>query len=613
MHYIVKRIVFIISFCSCFSTHAQLRLNQISGINGLSQNTVKSIIQDSNGFIWIGTYNGINKYDGYSMVHYNFSDDYNGLSSNIIISLFEDKDGFIWAGTTDAGLNRIDPRTGKVIVYFDNPSKADYATEIEQIFQSVSGVFFIKTTKGTKFFKVSSEGKLLFEKDITRSNKYNFSLDNCFTSITRKHWFYTPNAKIKLHLAAINEHSKAVDIKIQDTNIKGFPFTNGYAINFIEYPKNTIWVVSSDLELFKIKLNNKLQVIDSQLIKMKSGNAGLSNKSYSKLLIAIDKDHRLWFAGDGVLLNYESESGKINYINSNHRKEIAVQQAQQLIIDNSNILWLGTLNDGLYKMDLENNAFLNSNEFFNTSKNLFPAFHQYPILSMCEDDRGYIWLGGQGNGGIAILNKKDIEKSFYDSSYKVWDYNYLTTSNNQFNNEFFYEIKRLMKDRAGNIWAGTKTGLSKISYRKKSEGFDVKKFDDLKDINGNLIKNPVFAIEEDKTGAIWAGYWKNGIVKISFNKQDETYTAINFINELKNPKSLSSNSVRDILEDSKNNIWVGTMRGLNKLVKDGHGKTSFTRYLNEPNNNNSLSNNYVLDIFQASNGLFICRNFWWWA
>ena len=132
-----------------------MQLNKISGTEGLSQNTVKSIIQDSNGFIWVGTYNGINKYDGYSMVHYKFLNDVNSLSSNIIISLFEDKDGYIWAGTTNAGLNRIDPRTGKIEVYFDDPNAPDYASEIDNIYQSPSGVLFINTSKGIKFFNVA--------------------------------------------------------------------------------------------------------------------------------------------------------------------------------------------------------------------------------------------------------------------------------------------------------------------------------------------------------------------------------------------------------------------------------------------------------------------------
>ena len=602
MSNLFKQIIFIVSLFSCISLHAQLQLNKISGTEGLSQNTVKSIIQDSNGFIWVGTYNGINKYDGYSMVHYKFLNDVNSLSSNIIISLFEDKDGYIWAGTTNAGLNRIDPRTGNIEVYFDNPNAPDYASEIDHIYQSSSGVLFIKTSKGIKFFRVAVDGSIIFEDVKNRVDNFSLSIKNIIPALNGKHWFFTPENNIKLHLAEINEITNVPDIKIQSTDIKAFEFDSSYPVNFIEYPKNTIWVISNRLQLLKIQLNNQLQVIDRELISLSDNSSGFSDKNFKKLAIAVDKEQHIWVAGNGILLNYDMQSGEKLNLNSSHRKEIAIQQAQQLMIDNTNILWLGTLNHGLYKMDLENNTFLNSNEFLNNSEQQSPVFHEYPILTMCEDSKGDIWLGTQGRGGLAILKGKEIERSLSSKSNKVWDYNYLAKTNKQFDTEDFFEIKRLMNDREDNIWVGAKTGLSKISFKNNSETFDIQKFNDIRDKKGNLIKNPAFAIEEDRMGNIWVGYWKKGIAKITFDKQNETYTSVNYQNEFNNTNSLSNNFVRDILEDSSGDIWVGTIRGLNKLKEDAAGTIAFTSYLNDSENKNSLSNNYVLDVFQASDG-----------
>ena len=602
MSNLFKFFFLIISLYSCVSLHAQLQLNKISGIEGLSQNTVKSIIQDSNGFIWVGTYNGINKYDGYSMVHYNFSNDVNSLSSNIIISLFEDKDGYIWAGTTDAGLNRIDPRTGKIDVYFDNPNASDYASEIDHIYQSSSGVLFINTSKGIKFFKVAIDGSLLFEEVMNVANNFSLRIKTIIPAVNGKHWFFTPERKIKLHQVAVNEIENVPDIKIQSTDIKAFEFGSSYPVNFIEYPKNTIWVISNRLQLLKIRLNNELQVIDRELIRLSDNSSGFSDKNFKKLAIAVDKEQHIWIAGNGILLNYNTQTGEKLNLNSNHRKEIAIQQAQQLMIDNTNILWLGTLNHGLYKMDLENNTFLNSNEFSNNSEKQSPVFHEYPILTMCEDSKGDIWLGAQGKGGLAILKGKEIESTLLNKSNKSWVYNYLAKTNTQFDDEDFFEIKRLMNDSEDNIWVGAKTGLSKITFKNNSETFDIQKFNNIKDKQGKLIKNSVFAIEEDGMGNIWVGYWKKGIAKITFDKQSETYTSINYQNEFNNINSLSNNFVRDILEDSNGDIWVGTIRGLNKLKQDDAGNIAFTSYLNDSENKNSLSNNYVLDIFKASDG-----------
>ena len=602
MSNLFKQIIFIVSLYSCISLHAQLQLNKISGTEGLSQNTIKSIIQDRNGFIWVGTYNGINKYDGYSMVHYKFLNDVNSLSSNIIISLFEDKDGYIWAGTTNAGLNRIDPRTGKIEVYFDDPNALDYASEIDHIYQSYSGVLFIKTSKGIKFFKVAVDGSIIFEDVKNRVDNFSLSIKNIIPALNGKHWFFTPEKTIKLHLVAINEISNVPEIKIQSTDIKAFEFDSSYPVNFIEYPKNTLWAISNRLQLLKIQLNNQLQVIDRELINLSDNSSGFSDKNFKKLAIAVDKEQHIWVAGNGILLNYDTQTGKKLNLNSSHRKEIAIQQAQQLMIDNTNILWLGTLNHGLYKMDLENNTFLNSNEFSNNSEKQSPVFHEYPILTMCEDSKGDIWLGTQGKGGLAILKGKEIESTLLNKSNKSWVYNYLAKTNTQFDDEDFFEIKRLMNDSEDNIWVGAKTGLSKITFKNNSETFDIQKFNDIKDKQGKLIKNSVFAIEEDGMGNIWVGYWKKGIAKITFDKQSETYTSINYQNEFNNINSLSNNFVRDILEDSNGDIWVGTIRGLNKLKQDDAGNIAFTSYLNDSENKNSLSNNYVLDIFKASDG-----------
>ena len=86
---LIKQLLFTVVICNCFILQGQLQLNQISQVKGLSQNTINSIIQDKDGFLWIATYNGINKYDGYSMDYYSLS---NGLSSNLIHNLFQDRE-----------------------------------------------------------------------------------------------------------------------------------------------------------------------------------------------------------------------------------------------------------------------------------------------------------------------------------------------------------------------------------------------------------------------------------------------------------------------------------------------------------------------------------------
>ena len=198
---IFKQLIFILNIYSCLILHGQFQLNQISHIKGVSQNTINSIIQDKDGFLWIATYNGINKYDGYSMDHYNFSN--NNLSSNLIHNLFEDKDGNIWAGTSESGINRIDPNTKKIVTFFNNPKTAgDFKNTPDTDFklhQSDSGIYFYESPKGDYDFFSISDGDTIVNYKKNEEWKSGVNSKNMVkASLNRKHWFFNSGQGVKL-------------------------------------------------------------------------------------------------------------------------------------------------------------------------------------------------------------------------------------------------------------------------------------------------------------------------------------------------------------------------------------------------------------------------------
>jgi len=577
---------------------SQFRLNELSGNYGLSQNTINSILQDDDGYIWIATYNGINKYDGYSMQYFKYTGDASGLSSNIIIHLFKDTDGFIWAGTTGAGLNRINPATGKISSYFGNPLENNYSNNVQNIYQSASGVFFINNEIGLKLFKVDEKGTLIFEKTLHEFNGIDLKFKQVLKAKNGNHWVHTPDKKIKLHQVVIELSDTEPVIKMNPTDIEKFSFKNGYAVRFFEYPKNTLWVLSDKLELLKISLNDQLQTIERKKIDLKAGKKELLAQNYGQLEIEKDKGNHLWVAGNNLLLNFNINTDEVVYFNENKRlqEKLDNQQIQNILIDKTNILWLGTLNNGLLKMDLENKTFLNSNAFFVDSKNKDKLFSKHPIQAICEDNDGNIWLGTQGDGGIVIVKENQIKESLSNTLATVWDTNYLNKNTNLKGNFYFDEIKRLFKDSKGAIWVGSKAGLSKVFKEKSNPNYQVKHYNATKN-----IKTTVFAIEEDSEKNIWAGHWRMGLVKKTLDTTTNLNTDSRYTYQKDNPNSLSNNSVRALLEDSRKNMWVGTVGGLNKIEKKKGKEIRFTRYLNAPDNSQSLSNNYVLDIFEAKN------------
>ncbi|MDA9251119.1 ATP-binding protein, partial [Flavobacteriaceae bacterium] len=177
-------------------------------------------------------------------------------------------------------------------------------------------------------------------------------------------------------------------------------------------------------------------------------------------------------------------------------------------------------------------------------------------------------------------------------------FDYLNT-NKKFQKQPFYRIKKLLNDSKGNIWVGSSSGLSKIqllSNSYKTETF--KAFNPEK----SSFSFPVFAIEEDHLGAIWAGYFGNGLLKLTYNNNSKKYEYLSYKNDPENTESLSNNTIRVITEDSYKNLWIGTALGLNKLKYNKDGSVVFDRFFNNKKDNNSLGNDHVLDVFQSKNG-----------
>ena len=601
MSNLFKPFLFIISLCNGLLLQGQLQLNQISRINGLSQNTVNSIIQDNDGFLWIATYNGINKYDGYSMDHYDITN--NHLTSNLIHSLFKDNDGNIWAGTPESGINRINPNTKKTLAFFNNSINAgDFRKNNDsnfQLHQSASGVYFYESPKGGyNFFEISDKDTIINHEINITWKSGDSSVDLAKPSKNGKHWFFNSSKGVKLSQADVAFENAKIALNLINSNITEPIFDNGFVINFHEYSKNMLYFISNKLELIEIKLNNNLEVISKKRIKIFNDSRGLSKVNYQTINLLSDNKNGLWIGGDDILINYNINTGAVFDISESGNNKLENKDIKRLFVDKFNILWVGTYNNGVYKIDFEKKSFLSSIAFLKKEALYNEVFHKSPIKAMCEDNNGNIWLGAGGLGGIAKITVNQLDSSLSNSKQKKWVFDYLNT-NKKFQKQPFYRIKKLLNDSKGNIWVGSTSGLSKIqllSNSYKTETF--KAFNPEK----SSFSFPVFAIEEDHLGAIWAGYFGNGLLKLTYNSNSKKYEYLSYKNDPENTESLSNNTIRVITEDSYKNLWIGTALGLNKLKYNKDGSVVFERFFNNKKDNNSLGNDHVLDVFQSKNG-----------
>ncbi|NJX14441.1 hybrid sensor histidine kinase/response regulator transcription factor [Tamlana crocina] len=587
-------------FFASTSMFSQWRLNHIGGDEGLSHNRVSSIIQDKHGYLWFGTFNGVNKYDGYAMKQYNYALNSKGLSSNIVFQLFEDQKGFIWVPTS-AGLNRINTETEEIDTYFkgDNREKSSGLNNIQQ---SQSGVFFINAPKGIKCFELNKKGQLQNDTFLEKGKDLNLDIKKIVPALNGKYWVASPSGKVQLYQLDVVKKDGLPKLKIDAVNYNGALFGPGIGVlDILEYPKNTVWIINNRLQLVKLKLTDDLKVIESKKIALSSGIAPDVLKIQRRIDMIVDKQNRLWIGGNRLLLNYNIETGaKANLARDSQLKKVIGQKdIQQVFIDDSNVFWLGTFNHGVYKMDLDNHTFYNSNEYLNFEQpsELFES----PIMSICEVNDGSYWFGTQ-DGDIISLDAHTFNNNSKAGSKPTLIYSYSQTLDQGLKPKITGELSRLKKAKDGGVWVGATSGLSKITYNDMSKSYQIKAFNSLRDSDGNSIDSRVFAIEEDQKGNLWFGVWGKGLVKMTFDEHSEPHRITSYNasgNELSN---ISNNNIRDILEDNQGTIWIGTNNGLNRLKKAHGSSVKFDKYYSTIGDSTTLSNDYILDLYQTKDG-----------
>ena len=131
-------------------------------------------------------------------------------------------------------------------------------------------------------------------------------------------------------------------------------FDNGFVVNFYEYSKNTLYFVSNKLELIEIKLNDDLKIISKKRIDIFSDSKNLSEFNYQTVNIISDNKNGLWIGCRNFLINYNINTGAIFDISESGNNKLENKDIKRLFVDKFNILWVGTYNNGVYKIDFEN-------------------------------------------------------------------------------------------------------------------------------------------------------------------------------------------------------------------------------------------------------------------
>ena len=601
----------ILSFIFCLaSLHSQTEeylFKQLTDADGLSQSTIFSTIQDEDGYLWLGTVDGLNRYDGYEFrIFENDPSDPTTISDNFISAIFQDSDGFIWVGTINGYLNRFDKQTeifkrfyindffttirSPENNFYDYPLafSRDQINTITTITEDKDGYLWIGTWGNgiIKLDRNTEKGVHIYnEPDNPNSLGSNRVLD-ILADKEGNIWIATFGAGIdklvKDYSAKNNSNSKFLHYTSQNNYEKSL--SDNKVITLFEDKIGNLWIGTFYGGLNKLDVINKYYSPEkakfTTYVYKRNNSNSLSNNTV--MAIEQDFDRYLWigtFGGGLDRLEIASETFVNFSRNSSHNSQFPDVEILSLFIDRSGILWVGShLGEGVTKVQKNISNF----EIINSQSTGKLKLNDNVVWSLMKDREDNFWVGTY-RGGINILNFKSKQTKILKN---------LPQTNSISDNH----IRSLAEDKFGNIWIGTYSGgLNRISH--SSQIIDVFK-NETANIN-SLSANQVLDIFVESENVIWVATFGGGLNKLSFSKNSSGKPDFKvFKNIPSDPLSISDNRVYSILKDSKGNFWIGTYGGgLNKLNEKSF---EFESYLHNPEDLKSISSNKVLCIIESS-------------
>ncbi|MCW3786998.1 hybrid sensor histidine kinase/response regulator transcription factor [Plebeiibacterium sediminum] len=578
-------------------------------IEGLSNNSVRSICQDSIGYLWFGTLNGLNKYDGINFhKYYHNHIDENSLASHRIFNLKCDSIGNLWAITYDG--NAIMYNSKKDIYYniksFLNSENKTNEIHIKDIYIKSKNEILLTTHQNECIRVIISKNEILSATKININSilpgaKISFIFKGQHNSI----WVGTNNGITILndssHINLPKYHYRCYCITdslyllgTQHNNIVAYnyrtnkistltwlKYENSHPISDIKYFNNSI-LVSTLGNGFAYYSNNNCKTFKTNNTKNLHSNVIFPGY--------IDRHDMVWFETDqkGVT-QFNLKSQKVNYhsLNANIRESLGEPEKLIYFEDSNDDLWLGIYGGGICKYNRSKNTFT---QYMSNPLNSESLSSNY-VLSLFEDNCKNLWIGTL-NGGI---NKLKLSEQNFKILQPDKDSNFITNN----------EVRGLYVDSYNNIWAGTKSG--KLYCYDTSYKLLATLPDDIPSLKRLKIKN-IYSIMEDHDNNLWIGTKGDGIfiLKNLTSKINESKTErIDYVHIKRDPykrNTLSSDYIYDILEINDSIVWAATHSGGLSIIKNPLDNISFTHYSENIKDTHSISSNILRCLYKDIEG-----------
>lgn len=577
----------------------EIYFNHLTTEDGLSLNAVTKIMQDSQGYLWFGTYQGLDRYDGYIFKNFlpNPSNPYS-MSNFSIWSLFEDSKGSIWIGTLN-GLNRYDKKTERFYVYKNNPKDPNSICEnyIRSIYEDKSGTVWIGTQNGLSKFNREKNNFTSTKLVYNRLNPYSLNSVLCIEEDYKGNiWLGTWDG-----LTCIQKDGRKIFISLPDqNNLNTLPFNTIIAIK--QDNKRNLWIGTNGYGLYKYDLQSGIFTNYSNKIN----NLNSISDNYVSVIYQ-DRLNNLWIGTKNGLNRFNLQTGHFTriYHDPNRSSSICNNEILSITEDKAGMLWIGTMGGGISKFSLSENKF-NYVKDNNITKNILKDGQIISVFANKQNEillstkKGFIELAKDESkagelhpvnylyhepGNINSISDNYVRCAIKDHLGLIWigtDVAGLNCYNPQtkINKVYRYAeddhslsnngIVSLCEDHNGNIWIGTWWGLN--LFDRKTE-----KFTRYFDLTKN---NSIWMIYEDSRHYIWCGTDGSGVKRYD----PKTKSFIYFVHDTIKAKISVSNRVFSACESSDSIMWFGTSEGLGKFDYRTNRYTSYTKDDGLPSN-----------------------------
>jgi len=536
-----------------------LRFDRLSVEKGLSQSTVYAIIQDHRGFMWFGTQNGLNRFDGYEVeVYRHNAEDSASLASSYVYALFEDTKQRLWVGTSGGGLNRYDPSGERFIAYrhdLDQPGSISHNI-VTAITEGWDGALWIGTHGG---------GLNRFDPERPEEGFRVFAsrFDDPQTLSEDKIWaIYADRARMGPYLwiategGGLNRLDPATGLVRRFQHDRDQPDSLG---------SDELWALTGDLE-------GRLWI--------GSLGAGLDRVDFSDTEASPRFHH------------YRSDPAVADAIASD-----LVLAAYQ---DRQGMLWFGLADGGLSRLDPDD-IDAGSFQTYRHDPDDPTSLSSDTVSSIYEDRTGCLWVGTY-NGGVNRVNLHAVRLSrergrvFRAYRHRLDEPESLSTN----------QVTAFARDRSGRVWVGTDGGGLEVFApgAEPVEGARFARFrydaNDPSTLRGNVIK----ALLVDREDRLWVGTLGAGLASLALDGFDPWQDSAGFTHyryDPRDPASLASDTVEVLYQDRAGALWIGTNKGLD--LTDPSNPGEMVHYQHDPEDDTTLSHDVVSAFIEDPRGL----------